>query len=158
MKIEIVEDKKQSLFAYKDEELLFYSTIKFNWLRRNLIKIFDCNDNLVLELKRTEPVFSSNKFKILFHNEVKLQGLVELNETFISFEKNKILKRKSNNFLTNINFSYFYNDNKIADIKEILWTSLQKQYLEIENENVHFLDQIIIHILSIKTGYNSNSI
>ena len=157
MKIEIVENRKQSLFAYKNDELLFYSTIKFNWLKKNLVKIFDSNDDLILELQSYEPPFSSAKYKILFQNIEKTKDISEITEIDMFFNLNKSLRKtKGNYFSFNINFSYFSETIKIADIKQKFWSSTQKMYLEINDENIDFLNYIMIHILSTRTGYNSN--
>ncbi|KQX00624.1 hypothetical protein [Flavobacterium sp. Root420] len=157
MKIEIVENRKQSLFAYKNDELLFYSTIKFNWLKKNLVKIFDSNDDLILELQSYEPPFSSPKYKILFQDIEKTKDISEITEIDMFFNLNKSLRKtKGNYFSFNTNFSYFSETIKIADIKQKFWSSTQKMYLEINDENIDFLNYIMIHILSTRTGYNSN--
>lgn len=157
MTVEILEDKKQSLFAYKNNDLLFYSTIKFNWLKKNLVKIFDSNDNLILELQSHNPPFSSSKYKILFQNKEKTKDISEISEIKLFFNLNKSLRKtKGNYFSFNTNFSYFSETIKIADIKQKFWSSSQKLSLEINPENIDFLNHIIIHILSTRTGYNSN--
>jgi len=157
MTVEILEDKKQSLFAYKNNDLLFYSTIKFNWLKKNLIKIFDSNGNLILELQSHNPPFSSSKYKILFQNKERTKDIIEISEIKLFFSLNKSLRKtKGNYFSFNTNFSYFSETIKIADIKQKFWSSSQKLSLEINPENIDFLNHIIIHILSTRTGYNSN--
>ncbi|WP_417941595.1 hypothetical protein [Flavobacterium sp. RS13.1] len=157
MTVEILEDKKQSLFAYKNNDLLFYSTIKFNWLKKNLVKIFDSKDNLILELQSHNPPFSSSKYKILFQNKEKTKDISEISEIKLFFNLNKSLRKtKDNYFSFNTNFSYFSETIKIADIKQKFWSSSQKLSLEINPENIDFLNHIIIHILSTRTGYNSN--
>ena len=97
MDIEFVENKKQSLYAYKDDELLFYSTIKFNWLRKNLVKIFDFNDDLILELLSYESPFGSAKYEILFQNKEKTKDIIEITGVYIS-DHNKILRRTKANY------------------------------------------------------------
>ncbi|MFH6996422.1 hypothetical protein ACHRVZ_00740 [Flavobacterium sp. FlaQc-57] len=157
MEIEIVENRKQSLFAYKNGELLFYSTIKFNWLKKNLVKIFDSNDDLILELQSYESPFSSAKYKILFQNKEKTKYISEITQTNIFFNQNKSLRKtRGNHFSFNTNFSYFADRTKVADIKQKFWSSLQKMFLQVHDEKIEFLDQIIIHILAIRTGFNSN--
>ena len=157
MEIEIVENTKQSLFAYKNDDLLFYSTIKFNWLKKNLIKIFDCNDVLILELQSYNPPFSSAKYKILFQNIERTKNISEITEINMFFNLDKSLRKtKGNYFSFNTNFSYYSETVKIADVKQKFWSSLQKMHLEVNDENFDFLNYIIIHIISTRTGYNSN--
>ncbi|MFG4002389.1 hypothetical protein [Flavobacterium aquidurense] len=158
MDIEFVENKKQSLYAYKDDELLFYSTIKFNWLRKNSVKIFDFNDDLILELLSYESPFGSAKYEILFQNKEKTKDIIEITGVYIS-DHNKILRRTTANYFSlNNSFSYFLEGNTIADVKEKFWSSSQKMSLKIDVEKGEFLNNIIIHILSTRTGYNSNSV
>ncbi|MCD9573931.1 hypothetical protein [Flavobacterium soyae] len=156
MEIEIIEDKNQNLFVYKDGKLLFYSTIKFNWLRKNLIKIFDSNDDLILELQSYEPVFSSAKYEILFQDKDKIKDIIEINKSYISNQDTILRITPENIFSFNTDFSYFLDGIKVADIKHKFWSSSQKISVLFDNENIELLDQIIIHILSIHTGYNSN--
>jgi hypothetical protein len=157
MKIEFLENRKQSLFAYQNGELLFYSTIKFNWLKKNLVKIFDYNDDLIIELQTYESPFSSAKYKILFQNIEKTRDISEITETNLFFNFDKSLRKtKGNIFSFNTSFSYFLDRTKIADIKQKFWSTSQKMSLEINDENVEFLDYLIIHVLSTRTGYNSN--
>ncbi|KRD10516.1 hypothetical protein ASE21_12530 [Flavobacterium sp. Root901] len=154
MKIEIIEDKKQSLFVYNNDELLFYSVIKFNWLRRNSIKIFDGNDNLIIELKTYESPFRSSKYKIQFQDE----NIQIITEDYISVDENIILKNNRSTFLSfNQNCFYTYGENKVAETKQKLWNSPQKIILNIDEKYLSFLKFIVIHILSTKTGSNSNS-
>ncbi|WP_431241583.1 hypothetical protein ACQ9BO_16265 [Flavobacterium sp. P21] len=159
MEIEIIENNKQSLFVYKNGELLFYSTIKFNFLRKNIIKIFDSNDELVLELKSYQTPFSSAKFEILFQNKDKTNDINEITEVYLTFDHNQTIRRiGENHFSFNLKSSYFINKIKIADIKLKFWTSTQKMSLNLNLEYEEFLDSIIFHILSTRTGYNSNSV
>lgn len=137
--------------------MLFYSTIKFNWFRKNLIKIFDSNDDLILELQSYEPVFSSGRYKILFQNKNKTKDIILIDKIYISNQNVMLRRTQENIFSFNTNFSYFLDEIKVADIKHKFWSSLQKIFVKIDNENIELLDQIIIHILSIRTGYNSNS-
>lgn len=158
MEIKILENKKRSLYAYKNDELLFYSTFKFNWLRKNLVKIFDSNDELIIELQSYEPPFGSTKYKILYQNNEKTKNVSQITETHIFFNLNKSIRRTRGNYFSfNTKFSYFSDIIKISDIKEKFWSSLQNLSLTIDIENIDFLDQIIIHILSTRTGYDSNA-
>ncbi|CAA9201987.1 hypothetical protein [Flavobacterium collinsii] len=153
MTIEFTEDKKQSFFAYKNDELLFYSTIKFNWLRKNLVKIFNSNNDLILELQSYEPVFSSPKYKILFQNKQKTKDISEITELNLFFDINKKIRKTNENlFSFKTSFSYYSTTTKIADLKVKYWSS--KMSLQINDENIEFLDPIIIHLLSTYTGHN----
>ena len=159
MEIEIIEDYKQSLFVYKNGELLFYSTIKFSFLRKNIIKIFDSNDELVLELKSYETPFSLAKFEILFQNKDKTKNINEITKVYLTFDQNQTIRRiGENHFSFNLKSSYFINKIKLADIKLKFWTSTQKMSLNLNLEYEEFLDSIIFHVLSTRTGYNSNSV
>ncbi|MGN7812733.1 hypothetical protein [Flavobacterium sp. 22076] len=154
MEIEIVENKEQNLFVYKDEKLLFYSTIKFNWLRKNLIKIFDSNHKLILEIQSYETPFRSLKYKILFQDS----NIEDISEDLIYFDGGKTIKNQKSDFLSfNQNCFYTYKGNKVAETKQKLWNSPQKIILNIDEKDLNLLKFIIIHILSRKTGYNSNT-
>ncbi len=153
MEIEIVENKKQSLYVYKADELLYYSTIKFNWLNKNLIKIFNSNNDLVLEIQRHTGPFRSTTYKILFQN-IKIK---DVTDDSLSFDEDKILKNIKNDFLSfNQNSIYLCNEIKVAEIKQKLWNSPQKIILNVDEKFLDFLNFIIIHVLLTKTGHNSD--
>lgn len=101
MEVEIVENRKQSLFAYKNGELLFYSTIKFNWLKKNLVKIFDSKDNLLLELQSYDAPFRPLNLKVLSQNIDKTKNIIQISEYEIVFNENKkLMSQKQDCFLS----------------------------------------------------------
>ncbi len=152
MEIEIIENKKQSLYVYKADELLFYSTIKFNWHRKNLVKIFNSNEDLIFELQSYAAPFRSTKYKILYQN----LNIENITDDFLRFDEDKILKNKRSDFLSfNQNSFYLHNGIKIAETKQKLWDSPQRIMLNLDENFLELLTLIIIHILSIKTGFNS---
>lgn len=155
--IEIVENKKQCLFAYKNDNLLFYSTIDFKWTKKNLVKIFDKNDNLILEIQSYDAPFRSPKFKILSQKNLKGKNIREITTDFISFDNDKTLSRHRDDFFSlNQNYSHFFNQIKIAETKQKAWNSLQKINLNVDEKYLDFQDLIIIHDLVVRTGYNSD--
>lgn len=81
MEIEILQDKKQSLYVYKNDELLFYSKIKFNFTNR-IVAIYNQNDILVLEVKYKMTLIN-NFYKILFQNELVTENISEITNTRI---------------------------------------------------------------------------
>lgn len=157
MEVEIVENRKQSLFAYKNGELLFYSTIKFNWLKKNLVKIFDSKDNLILELQSYDAPFRPLNLKVLSQNIDKTKNIIQISEYEIVFNENKKLMSQKQDLLSfNQNCFYWYNGIKIAEIKQTMWNSPQKIILHIDEKELKLLDFLIIHILAVRTGYNSD--
>ena len=154
MEIEIIENKKQNLYVYKNDDLSFYSTIHVNWTNRN-IKIYNQDDNLLLNVKVQTLLFKTT-YKILFQSELMNKAVSNITDYHIFFDQNKNLKLSLNNFSFNPNFSYFLGETKIAYVKQKIWSSLQKITLYIDDENLEFLDQIIIHLLVKKTGFNLN--
>ncbi len=65
-------------------------------------------------------------------------------------------RQKDDFFAINQNFSYSLNGIKIAQIKQKTWNSAQKINVEINNQYLDFKDLILIHILIIRTGFNSD--
>lgn len=158
MEVEIIENNKQSLFVYKNGELFFFSTIKFNFFKKNLVKIFDSNDELILELESYERPFSSAKFEILFQNKDKTKDINEITKVCLTFDQDKTIRRiGENHFSFNLKSSYFINKIKLADIRLKFWSTTQKMSLNLNLEGEEFLNSIIFHILSTRTGYNPNS-
>ncbi|KUJ62997.1 hypothetical protein AR687_06285 [Flavobacteriaceae bacterium CRH] len=154
MVIEIIEKKNESLFVYKEGKLLFYSTVKFNWISKN-IKIYNQNDILLLELAY-KSVFFKSTYKILYQNKFLTSLLTEVDGESIFFDTDKTITIKPANFISlSHNFNYFFKENKIAEVKQNIWRISTKYELYLKDENLEFLDQIIIHILSIKTGFSS---
>jgi len=155
MEIEIVQDKKQSLYVYKDDELLFYSKIKFNWNNR-IISIYDQNDILLLEVEY-KMTFIKTYYKILFQNELVTENISEITNTRIIFGHDKRLYIKDDYFISlQGNFSYYLKEVRISRLKQKSWISKPKMSLSINDENLEFLNPVIFHILAIRAGNNSD--
>ncbi|SNR92796.1 hypothetical protein [Flavobacterium sp. ov086] len=155
MEIEIVQDKKQSLYVYRDDELLFYSKVKFNWTNR-IITIYNDNNILLLEVKYKMSFFNSY-YNILFQNELFTKNISEITDTRIIFGFGKRLYIKQDYFISlDGNFSYYFKETKISQVKQKTWVSKPKMLLNINDENLEFLHPVILHILAIRAGYNSD--
>lgn len=138
----------------KMDELLFYSNVKFNWNNR-IISIYDQNDTLLLEVKY-KISFLNNSYKILFHSELLIENISEITETRIIFGCDKRLYTKEDYFISlQGNFSYYLKEVKIAQLKQKVWVSKPKMSLNINDENLEFLNPVIFHILAIRAGNNS---
>ncbi|TPG37547.1 hypothetical protein [Flavobacterium pectinovorum] len=149
MEIEIIEKQNQCLVAYNDGVLLFYSTIKSNWFNR-IIKIYNPYDVLVLELK--DDAFF---YEILHQNKFMTKLISRISKEAIIFSNDKRLFTKSAYFITiNNNFNYFFEGRKIAQVKQKIINFSTKFLLTINDEDLEFADQIIFHVLSIKTGFS----
>lgn len=156
MEIEILEKDNQSLYAYKDGELLFYATIKFKWFN-SLVKIFDHKNDLVLEVGI--KAFFKLEYNILFQNEALTKNIGEIYYSDIYFNENKRLTSKTRYFITfNASLYYFSGKNEIAEIKQKIWNlSTRKKFiLTIDDEYLEYLNQIIIHILVVQTSDKSD--
>lgn len=156
MEINIVEKKDQNLYVYHNEELLFYSKLKWNWFKRNVITVFNKNDELVIEFQ-SYVSFYSTKFKILKQNKEKISDINNIEENVVNIGENVSIKRViENHFAFNWNFIYRHNGNKIAEVKQKLYGFPQRIFLNIVEENNEFKNAIIIHILAIRTGFSSD--
>lgn len=155
MEIEILQDKRQSLYVYKSDELLFYSKVKFSWVNR-ITAIYDHNDILLLEMNY-KMTFLNTYYKILFQNELVKEHVLEITNTRIVFDYDKRLYIKQDYFF-NItgNFSYYFKEVRAAQLKQKNWVSKPKMLLIVNDENLEFLNPIIFHILAIRAGYNSD--
>lgn len=149
MKIEIVQKNKQSLFAYKDGNLLFYSILKYNWTSR-IVQIYNHNDNLVLELK-FRSFFIKSTYKILFQDQLLTSFITDINGRSVIFDHDKCLTLKPKYYIS-FNYNYYYREAEIAQLKKKILSFSSKMVLDIKDKNLEFLDQIIIHVLSIETG------
>lgn len=147
MEIEIIEKQNQSLVAYKDGELLFYSTLKSNWFSR-VIKIYNPHDVLVLELK-----YDGFFYEILHQNKFMTKLISKISNDAVIFNNDQRVFIKTKYYISiNHNFNYFFKDNKITEVKQNIWSFPTKYILNLNDQNIEFLDQIIFHVLSIKTG------
>lgn len=149
MEIEILEKNKKSQFAYKDGNLLFYSTLKSNWTSR-IIKIFNQNNDLVLELK-CRSFFMKSIYKILFQNELLTTSITEINGRSIIFDQDKHLTVKPKSYIS-FSYNYYSGNAEIAELKKNILSSANKMIIDVKDDKLEFLDQIIIHVLSIETG------
>lgn len=155
MEIEILQDKKQNLFVYKNDQLLFYSKVKFNFTNR-IVAIYNQNDILLLEVKYKMTLINSC-YKILFQNELVKENILEITNTRIIFDYNKRLYIKQDYFFNIIgNFSYYFKEIRVSQLKQKNWVSKPMMLLSINDENLEFLNPVIFHILAIRAGYNSD--
>lgn len=155
MELEIVQDKKQGLYVYKNDELLFYSKVKFNWTN-TIITIYDRNDILVLEVKY-KMTFIKTYYKILFQNELVTESISEITDTRIIFGIDKRLYTKQDYFIAiSGNFSYYFKEFRVSQLKQKNWVSKPKILLSINDENLEFLNPVILHLLAIRAGYSSD--
>lgn len=152
MEIDIRYAKKVSLQAFKNEELLFYSTVNHNLFSRN-IKVFSNDDNLVLEIKITDLIFT-NHYKILFQNNNFIDPIEWIDVGHIYFSKSKILKKRYNNRIISFYWDYYYiyEDIKVAQIKHKVKNSSSKMSIIIEDQYACFRNKILIHILAVRTA------
>lgn len=155
MVIEIVQDKKQNLYVYKNEELLFYSKVKFNWSNR-IIAIYDNKDILILEVKY-KMTFIKTYYKILFQNELITENISEITNTRIIYDYGKRLYIKQDYFISlDGNFSYYFKEFRVSQLKQKIWVSKPKMLLTVNDESLQFLNPVIFHILAIRAGCNSD--
>ncbi|MFB3386931.1 hypothetical protein [Flavobacterium sp. LAR06] len=155
MEIEILRDKKESLYVYKNEELLFYSKVKFNWNNR-IIMIYNHNDILLLEVKY-KMTFVKTYYKILYQNELVTENISEITNTRIIYNFGKRLYIKQDYFIAlDGNFSYYFKEVRVSQLKQKNWVSKPKISLNIDDENLEFLNPVILHFLAIRAGYNSD--
>ena len=155
MEIEILQDKKQSLYVYKNDELLFYSKVKSNWNNR-IITIYNHNDILLLEVKY-KMTFIKTYYKILYQNELVTENISEITNTRIIYNFGKRLYIKQDYFIAlDGNFSYYFKEIRVSQLKQKNWVSKPKISLNIDDENLEFLNPVILHILAIRAGYNSD--
>lgn len=154
MEVDIFYDKG-GLRAHKKDELLFYSrssATNMNLFQR-IIKVFNHDDNLVLELKITDLIIKSN-YKILFQNNDLINHITRIDYCHIYFDENKNLIKRYNNRIISFNWNYYYvfKDIKIAQIKHNAKYYPCKMVVIIDNENLGFLNQILIHVLAMRTA------
>ncbi|MXO04238.1 hypothetical protein [Flavobacterium sp. HBTb2-11-1] len=155
MEIEILQDKKRSLYVYKNNELSFYSKVKFNWANR-ITKIYNHDNILLLEVEYKMTLINSH-YKILFQNELVKENIVEITDTRIVFDTNERLYTKQGYFIAiNGNFSYYFKEIRVSQLKQKNWVSNPKILLNINDENLEFLNLIIFHILATGAGYSSD--
>ena len=94
IQIEIIEKKDQNLYVYQNENLLFYSKLKWNWLKRNVVTIFDENNDLVIEFQSYTSFFIT-KFKILKQDNDKTYKISKINVAYINYGKNINLEKET---------------------------------------------------------------
>ncbi|MFD2942977.1 hypothetical protein [Flavobacterium notoginsengisoli] len=153
MEIEILQDKKRSLYVYKNNKLLFYSKVKSNWTNR-ITEIYNHDDVLLLEVKYKMTLIKSY-YKILFQNELVKEDIVEITDTRIIFDSNKRLYTKQDYFIAIYgNYSYYFEEKRVSQLKQKNWLSNPKIFLSINDENLEFLNLVIFHILAIEAGYS----
>lgn len=155
MEINIVEKNNLDLYAYNDENLLFYSRFKHFYLKKNVVRIYNQNDELILELKNYQILFLI-KYKIVFQERKITKNITEIKDEEIRFDYDKIIEKRTNLFTLNQNASYFSSDIEIAKLKQKMWNFPQKMQITFDDNKLEFLNIFIIHILATRTGLSSD--
>ncbi|MDO8317452.1 MAG: hypothetical protein Q7T12_08015 [Flavobacterium sp.] len=152
MEFKIIEQKNRGLNVYKNEDLIFYSTIKTNWLKTNLIKIFDKSGNKIIELNKT-GIFT-DKIRILNQNIEFTKNISEIKTLKICYGKSIQIKTSIIIFPFLKPKIFYYNNGPIGVLKENF--KPKKEFtLTIEEENIEFLNPIIFYILTINTDFEN---
>ncbi|GEM_PF-4394155 len=149
MEIKIIQVNK-SLRAFKDNSLLFYSTAKINIFNR-IIKVFNCDDILVLELKITDLIFKTS-YKILFQNNNLINHIEEISYKEILFDNGESFVKRFNHRIISYyhNYYYIYKNTKIVQVNHNTKNYRCKMIVDIDDQNSCFLNQILVHILSMR--------
>lgn len=150
MEIEILRDKKQNLYVYKNKELLFYSKLKSNWTN-SIVEIYNEDDTLLLEVQYKMTLINSY-YKILFQNELVKENIVEITDTRIIFDNKRLYTKQDYFIAISGNFSYYFKEIRICRLKQNNWISKPKILLNINDENLEFLNLVIFHILATGAG------
>jgi hypothetical protein len=155
MELIIVEKNNRDLYVYEDKMLLFYSTFKYFWLKRNVVKIYDSKNDLILELQNYQILFFV-KYKIIFQNRQITKNITKINDREIFFDYDKTISRQTNLFLLNQNATYSLGEVEIAKSKQKMWNFPQKMQITFIDAKLEFLGVFIIHILATRTGLSSD--
>jgi hypothetical protein len=152
VEFKIIEQKNRGLNIYKNENIIFYSTIKRNWLNTNLIEIFDNSGNKIIELKRTG--LFTDRITIINQN-IELSGNIsEIKTLKICYGENIQIK-SSITIFPFLNPKKFYSNNiQIGTLKE-KFKSKKEFILYIEERNIEYLNPILFYILAINTSFEN---
>lgn len=143
---------KEGLGARKDDNLLFYSKRNFNFINR-IVKVFNYNNDLLLELKIIDLIFK-NKYKILFQNQDLLGcNIIKMNYHEMYLDGGESIKKRYNNRIISFNWNYYYlyKQTKIAQVKHNVKYHPNMMVVNINDENLSFVNLLLIHILLTRT-------
>ena len=152
MEFKIIEQKNRGLNIYKNENVIFYSTIKRNWLNTNLIEIFDNSGNKIIELKRTG--LFTDKIKIINQNVELSENISEIKTLKICYGKNIQIKSSITIFPFLNPKKFYLNNIKIGTLKE-KFKSKKEFILSIEEKNIEYLNPILFYVLAINTDFEN---
>ncbi|MNQ60814.1 hypothetical protein D3C85_751120 [compost metagenome] len=97
----------------------------------------------------------NNYYKILFQSELVKENILEITNTRIIFDYDKRLYTKQDYFITiSGNFSYYFKEIRVSQLKQKNWVSKPKMLLTINDENPELLNPVIFHILATREGDN----
>ncbi|WP_433830689.1 hypothetical protein [Flavobacterium anhuiense] len=143
---------KEGLRVCKDDNLLFYSKGNSNFINR-IVKVFNPNNNLLLELKIIDLIFK-NKYKILFQNQDLLGfNITHVNYYDMSLDGGTSFKKRYNNRIISFNWNYYYlyGETKIAQVKHNVKDHPNMMVVNVNDDNLSFLNWILIHVLLTRT-------
>ena len=90
-------------------------------------------------------------YKISFQNPLLTSFINEINGRSMLFDDDKYLIIRPKYYIS-VNYNYYFREVEIAKLQKKILSFSSKMILEINDDELEFLDQIIIHILSIETG------
>ncbi|MNX13969.1 hypothetical protein D3C86_437810 [compost metagenome] len=152
MEIDIVYTK-EGLSAYKDDNLLFYSKGSFNFINR-IVKLFNDNDKLLLEVKIIDLIFI-DKYKIFFQDQDLLgYNITQMDYYEMCLDRGTSIKKRYNNRIISFNWNYYYlyEQNKIAQVKHNVKYYPILMVVNVNDENLSFVNLLLIHILLTRTN------
>ena len=152
MEFKIIEQKNRGLNIYKNENIIFYSKIKRNWLNTSLIEIFDNCGNKIIELKRTG--LFTDKIKIINQNVELSENISEIKTLKICYGKNIQIKSSITIFPFLNPKNFYLNNIQIATLNE-KFKSKKEFILSIEEKNIEYLNPILFYVLAINTNFEN---
>jgi len=152
VEFKIIEQKNRGLNIYKNENIVFYSKIKRNWLNTSLIEIFDNCENKIIELKRTG--LFTDKIKIINQNVELSENISEIKTLKICYGKNIQIKSSITIFPFLNPKNFYLNNIQIATLNE-KFKSKKEFILSIEEKNIEYLNPILFYVLAINTNFEN---
>jgi hypothetical protein len=152
VEFKIIEQKNRGLNIYKNENIIFYSKIKRNWLNTSLIEIFDNCGNKIIELKRTG--LFTDKIKIINQNVELSENISEIKTLKICYGKNIQIKSSITIFPFLNPKNFYLNNIQIATLNE-KFKSKREFILSIEEKNIEYLNPILFYVLAINTNFEN---
>lgn len=149
MELKVIASINKDLEIFKNDEKIFYSTIKYLWLRK-IIEVFNAKDEKLIEIKYAG--FFTETYKIISQSDILNLKIKSINDSEILLNDNSKIQKSRYSFGFKSRSAYMHKGEKIATSEENYWFWKRKFVIKIETIDSELLNILAMVILIYENG------